>query len=544
MLASAQSITQLTGQQLRRQQQREQVQAQQIEEHLPDVRLPRAPGVTSTDYPDNESPCIPINHITLTGADAADFSWALNAADDAKGRCLGAIGIEAIVDRIHAALAEAGYVTTRVHIGQHAISGDSLQLTLVTGRIRAVRFLAASGPESQAWRNAVPSRPGDILNLTDIEQALENLRRIPGADALIDIVPADQPEESDLLIHWRQSAPVHVSLSADDGGFKATGKYQGGATVFLDNVLGWNELMYFSANREFADGGTRAERGTRHYAFHYSVPAGYWLLSFNASRYRYFQTVAGAFQSFVYSGTGRKLDAKAARVIYRDGVRKTTAALRLFQRSANTFVDDSEMEFERRRMGGFELSLAHKEFIGASTLDGSIAYKRGNRLFGTRPAPEEEYGEGSSRPTIVNAEISLNVPLQLGRADLGYQGDWRRQWSPSPLLFQDRFFVGGRYTVRGFDGESSLSGDNGWLLRNELNWNLSDRHQLYLALDYARVDSDQLQLAGDTLAGTALGWRGRLGRAYVDLFVGRPVHKPRTFKTARSTAGFSVNYEY
>ncbi len=37
-----------------------------------------------------------------------------------------------------------------------------------------------------------------------------------------------------------------------------------------------------------------------------------------------------------------------------------------------------------------------------------------------------------------------------------------------PLTQQDKLSIGGRYTVRGFDGELSLSGEKGWLWRNEL----------------------------------------------------------------------------
>ncbi len=43
---------------------------------------------------------------------------------------------------------------------------------------------------------------------------------------------------------------------------------------------------------------------------------------------------------------------------------------------------------------------------------------------------------------------------------------------PYPLITQDRFSIGGRYTVRGFDGETTLIGERGWLLRNDLGLSL------------------------------------------------------------------------
>ena len=45
---------------------------------------------------------------------------------------------------------------------------------------------------------------------------------------------------------------------------------------------------------------------------------------------------------------------------------------------------------------------------------------------------------------------------------------------PVTLDAQDRFAIGGRYTVRGYDGEASLSAERGWLLRNDLSWAVGD----------------------------------------------------------------------
>ena len=543
--AQGQNQAEIAAQQLLRQQQREKAQSDQAEEQRPDVRLPRTPVRTAAGYPADETPCFPIRQIGLKGEDAARFAWALKAADDAIGLCLGSAGVNTVLGKVQNALVGAGFVTSRVLAAPQDLLSGRLELVLVTGRVRAVRFAAPADQDGPSWRTAMPARPGDILNLRDIEQALENLKRVPTAEADIDIVPGEQPGESDLLIKWRQARPVRLSLSADDSGSDSTGKYQGGATVSLDNLLGWHELAYFSANRDLPAGGARGEHGTRSYAAHYSMPAGYWLFSLNASHYRYYQSIAGANQTYIYSGTSGNVDVKAARVLYRDAARKTTAALRLYQRRSNNFIDDTEVQVQRRQMGGFDLSLAHKEFIGDATLDASLTYKRGTHMFGTLPAPEEEFNEGTARPTIVNADIALALPFAVGGAKLQYQASVRAQKARAPLIPQDRFAIGGRYTVRGFDGESSLSADGGWLLRDELSWSVSERAQLYLGLDYGRVSGGHSALlVGTSLAGGALGWRGQLGGLQIDVFAGRPLRKPEHFRTASRTGGFSVNYQY
>ena len=544
--AYGQSQADIAAQQIQRQQQRERAQNEQAEEQRPAVRLPREPVKAAAVYPPAETPCFLIRHIALQGDQSAQFAWALGAVADAAGLCLGSAGVNAVIGKVQNALIAAGYVTTRVLAAPQDLRGGELNLVLVPGRIRAIRFAdaaAGAGDARAAWRTALPARPGDILNLRDIEQALENFKRVPTAEADIEIVPGEQPGESDLLIKWRQARPVRLSLSADDSGSDSTGKYQGGATVSLDNLLGWQELAYFSVNRDL--GARGRDHGTRNYALHYSMPAGYWLFSLNASRYRYYQAIAGANQTYVYSGTSGNVDLKVARVLYRNAARKTTAALRLYQRRSNNFIDDTEVQVQRRQMGGYELGLTHKEFIGAATLDANLLYKRGSHLFGTLPAPEEEFDDGTSRPAIINADATLTLPFTLAAAKLQYQGNVRAQWNRSTLIPQDRFAIGGRYTVRGFDGEASLSAERGWLLRNDVSWSVSDGTQLYLGVDYGQVSgAHAAALAGTSLAGGALGWRGQLGGIQIDVFIGRPLRKPEHFRTAPNAGGFSLNYQY
>ncbi|MBJ7313766.1 ShlB/FhaC/HecB family hemolysin secretion/activation protein [Rugamonas sp. CCM 8940] len=551
-IASAQALAQITPdiatQQLLRQQQKEKAQSEQANESKPDVRLARPTVAPAAGYAQDESPCFPIQRMVLQGDGAARFDWALAAVRDAAGLCLGTAGINTVIGKVQNALIGAGYVTGRVLAAPQDLRGGELALLLVPGRIRAIRFAAqadGSRPPPASYATALPARPGDLLRLSDVEQALENFKRVPTADADIDIVPGEQPGDSDLLIKWRQGFPARLSLSADDSGSDSTGKMQGGATLSLDNLLGWQELFYVSANRDLGGQRRRGEHGTRSYALHFSVPAGYWLFSGTANDYRYHQAIAGANQTYIYSGSSRNIEFKLARVLYRDAARKSGAALRAYQRRSNNFIDDTEVEVQRRRMGGFELSLTHKEFIGDATLDANLLYKRGTHAFGTLPAPEEEFGEGTARPALVNADASLTLPFALAGAKLQYQANWRAQWNRSRLIPQDRFAIGGRYTVRGFDGETSLSAERGWSLRNELSWSIGGGQQLYLGVDYGQVAGPSAALlAGTSLAGAAMGWRGQWHGLQYELFAGKPLRKPEHFRTAAVASGFSLNYAY
>ncbi len=447
--------------------------------------------------PADESPCFRVDRITLLGDSAADFQWALGAADPegdpATGRCLGSEGISLAMKRVQNAIVARGYVTTRVLAAPQDVSRGSLELTLIPGRIRNIRFTEDSSPRANRW-NALQVAPGDLLNLHDIEQGLENFTRVPTANTDIQAMPTDGPDaspgESDLVIAWKQDMPLRLSLSADDSGGKYTGKYKGSATLSYDHWWTLNDLFYLSLNHDLG-GGEKARKGTRGYTVHYEVPYGYWFLGVTSSSYDYYQSVAGANQTYRYSGISKNSDVRLSRLLRRDAAGKTSTYLRGWLGSSSNAIDDTEIEVQRRRMVGWDLGIGHREFLGSSTLDANLGYRRGTGMLSSPPAPEEAFGEGSSRPAIVTVDAQLAVPFAVAGQRLRYTTMWRGQWNRTPLVPQDRFSVGGRYTVRGFDGESTLLAERGWYWRSELstplNLGVAGNAEAFVGLDTSHV---------------------------------------------------------
>jgi len=553
-----------------RQQERERALREQNERTI-DQRLQAAPPAPNQRIPGAESPCFRIDRVLLVGEQSESFQWAVadlsgpDGNDSPIGRCLGTTGVNVVLARAQQAAIARGYVTTRVLAAPQDLSSGTLTLSLVPGRIAAIRTTADSSStllgSSALLATAIPARPGDLLNLRDIEQGLENLKRSPTAEADIQIEPSTaanaKPGDSDLVVKYVQSKKWRVNLSLDDSGTEATGRYQSGATVSLDNPFGLNDLLYISANHSisghlFGDPG----KGTEGQTVHYSLPYGYWLLGFTASNSRYRQSVAGLNQGYVYAGKSNNAEIKLSRLLYRDQSRKTTAAIKGWRRESRSFVEDQELDVQRRVVGGWELSLNHKEFIGEATLEGTLAYKRGTGAFGAREAPEQiafrnradlrEPLGGTSRLKLYTADSRLNTPFKLGEQKLRYSGLIRAQWNRTPLTPQDRFAIGGRYTVRGFDGETSLLGERGWLLRNDIGWAMGQSGaELYVGMDYGRVGGrSTVDLLGRSLAGAVIGVRGLWSKLSYDFFVGAPIRKPEGYRTAKVTLGFNLNASF
>jgi hemolysin activation/secretion protein len=410
-----------------------------------------------------------------------------------------------------------------------------------------IRFEQESGQRA-TFLNTLPVRTGQVFNLRDIEQGLENLRRVPTVEADISIEPGENPGQSELLIRHKQDFPIRMLASLDDSGSTSTGKYQGAFTLSYDNLSTLSDLLYITLLTDVG-GREDGDRGNSGYAVHYSIPWGYSLLSFNSASTQYHQTVAGAFQDYVYSGTSDQYDAQLSRVIQRDHAGKTTASIRGFHRRSRNYIDDTEVEVQRRAVSGLDISLGHRRSFGPAMWETVLTHRRGGGAWGAMPAPEEAFGEGTSRMRIWLLNASVHIPFDFIRQRWNYQGSFRGQWHKTPLTPQDEFSIGGRYSVRGFDGESVLSGDSGILLRNEISTLLGQSPiSIYMGMDWGRVNGQSTRQLGNELAGAVIGlrsqWKVGPVQSNIDLFLGQPLHKPERFKTASQDYGFSFNIQF
>ena len=598
-----------------------------------DIRLAPPVAPIPTRLPVLEKPCFKIERIVLTGELSEQFGWlvgntgislkhilsanpldGMQGDDSPIGRCLGTQGIDLILRRLQNALVDKGYVTTRVLAAPQDLKSGTLTITLVPGRIRAIRLTPDSSRRATLW-NSLPFSPGDLLNLRDIEQGLENLKRTPTVEADIKIAPAEditkptpgesgktapspssggdnsasaaRPGDSDLIITYRQALPVRLNLGFDDSGSRTTGKHIANATLSLDSPLTLNDLFYINASRStghvYVDtsngesanifGGTApGDRGNSSETIHYQIPYEYWLLAATASRNRYHQSVAGANQNYIYGGSGNSVEARLSRLVYRDANNKSTLSVKGFRRSSRSEIDGVEVQVQRRVEAGWELGFNHRLVFCTSldrgsraSLEFNAAFKKGTGAFGAIAAPEQTYGEGTSRFQITTADATLFLPAEIGTQKLSYLSTIKGQYNgipfvtTTPLTPIDQFAVGGRYTVRGFNGEGVLLGNRGAIWRNDVTISLDKLglkgQSFYAALDGGWVGGAvvQSQVEG-WLAGAAIGFKGYFkvwglpeaayrGLSY-DIFLGTPVYRPQYFQAATLTGGFSLSASF
>lgn len=525
------------------QQQRQEAMSQQL---MPEERrVSLAPAQTTSAnliFPE-ENPCFTVRQIVLDGHRALPY-W-LSFKDitrRAEGACLGAKGIQLLAKKVQNSLVAFGYITTRVSVPKQNINRGVLTLLLLPGRMGEIR----KAENSQQYVNLFtvwPGRSGDALNLRDLEQGMENVLRLPTVASEMNIIPGEEPGISDVEISWQQNKKWRLDMSIDDSGLESTGRYQGSATLSLDNPFTLSDLIYLSASRELqGDDGKKS----RYLAAHYSAPFGYWLAGVTASRNNYLQNIAGVWLDYRYSGETKSVDGWLRRVLHRNATQKTTMTFNVLTKGIRHYLEDTELEIQRRKTAAWRLGLQHEQRLGQGSLLLGASYRQGTRWFNALPAPEERSGRATALGKTVQLNTRFTLPFQIERQLFRYSGSYSHQISLTPLTPQDQFAIGGRWTVRGLDGQRTLSASRGWYVRNEIGWRTPLLNQeLYLGVDYGEVSGySGVTQPGKRLAGSVIGLRGNTFNTGYELFAGTPLSRPEGFTTSNVIFGFSTNWSF
>ena len=538
------------------QQQRE-AQQRQATVSAPGVRSGAPAGEGWPDLP-AENPCFTIQAFSLEvpatlgaaqqakGASALSqdrFAFAREWLGHYRGQCIGQKGLDVLAKGLQRVILSHGYITTRAMLPVQDLSGGTLKFALVPGVIRHLKFADAS--TRGTWKSAFPARDGDVLQLRELEQGLEQMKRVPNQDADMQIVPGEGLGESDVVINVKRTKPWTLAVSANDSGLRETGRYMGSVTLGLYNLLGINDILSagYTQDMQFGDHGL----GMHGWNASYSVPWGYWTGTVYGYTNTYYQQIAGVNQSFTASGNAQTVGLRLERVVHRSQNDVSGVEVQFIRRFGASFIEDTEILQQRRDNTFIEAGLTNRHYFGRAQFDGALAYRQGLGWLGATP----ETGSGPTyRFHMALLDANLSVPFGIGKLALRYVATVHGQFTNDELNYIDDLTIGSRYTVRGFSGETMLAAEKGFYWRNELQLALWHTGQtVYAGLDYGRLWGPfTAYLAGTQLAGAVVGLRGgvpaKTGTYGYDVFMGTPVYAPRGFPASRVTLGFQLTAQF
>lgn len=444
-------------------------------------------------------------------------------------------------------LLDKGFVTSQVYIPEQNLNAGTLQFMVMPGRVEDIQYSdsSAHGP----WRTAFPVRPGDILNIRDVEQGLEQMKRVSSQSVTMKLLPGTSVGTSIIELSIKQDKPVHGSISFDNSGLESTGVYQGSFTTSFDQVFRANDTFTMSLSGDLSGAGSI--KGTRAASLNYVIPHGKDTFSLSFSKSRYHQTIQSNPYDFTYSGKSTTMKAKWNHVWSRTQREKRAFDISISTRHNHRFVNDMEIPVQALRTTSMEFGVSNRKYIGNATLYSRLGFQWGIGALGAQPEHKASVAMGgpTSRYHMWLVDVDYRKPFIMGHRPASFTSSFHGQWvqGGKRVYSVDTINIGNRYSIYGFDGEYTLIGDSGWYVRNEVSSVIPRLNtEVYLGLDVGAVYGKSTEaLVGKTIAGTALGVRGNYASGLLfDAFVSTPLYKPQGYHTKKFYSGFTVGYRF
>lgn len=475
-----------------------------------------------------EASCFELMNVTLVGSTLMDQAMIDSMFGGEIGSCITPGLIGTTLERLNGHFLDAGFVTTRAYITPQDLKTGSLEITVVEGTIEDIRLNENTAEDRRRIRMAFAARPGDILNINDIDQGLAQMNRPQSVVATLNLVPGSEAGQTIVQIDEKLvKRPIRYKLGVDNSGSKGTGTTKSTLGVDADNLLSMNETISVS---HIGSADTNALAGS------ITLPMGRNTIEASGSYSDYLSDVDQYTQIFGRTDT-REL--KLTRALFKTATGDVKAEMSLTKKSTRRTINDLVLSPQRLTTARAGLKFTGKLENGTS-LSTNLYLAAGTKLLNAtrdvnlhKTAPRAQF-----RKMQVDGSATFSqIP------GMTVQTSYAGQLAPHPLYSSEQISVGGQKSVRGFKG-NSISGDSGFYAQTDVIIPLPERlgqgvlapyasaMQLYGGIDVGAA-RDLANGKTNVVGGGGAGMRMNFGGFSGELGAGAPLYLKRGSKNNR-----------
>ncbi|OAB52873.1 ShlB/FhaC/HecB family hemolysin secretion/activation protein [Pseudomonas thivervalensis] len=410
--------------------------------------------------------CFPIKTIELKGADVLSESERQRLLKPFLNQCLGVPQLNQLLKVITDDYLEKGLVTSRAYLPQQDLSSGHLQVLVVEGRLEGLKGAENSKLSDRELAMAFPGKTGELLNLREIEQMVDQLNRLPSNRAQMELTPGQNIGGSEVRVNNTAQKPWRAGLSRHNDGQKSTGEQQWGASLDWDSPLGLADQL---ALRGGHDAVSDHQKTSRNGMLYYNLPFGWWNLSYTYSQSEYRALGQANGFNFKQSGDSQNHQVRLERVVHRDAVSKTSLNTGISYLRTNNFIEDSKLAESSNRISEAQFGINHGRRVGNAFVNLDLGLQQGIGALDAQGDHEPDPGVPDARYRKYTATLSYLQPFMLGGESFSFSSLMTGQRSEDVLFSPQRMSLGGLSSIRGYK-DQTLSGDSGGYWRNDLRW--------------------------------------------------------------------------
>ncbi|MGY4494893.1 ShlB/FhaC/HecB family hemolysin secretion/activation protein [Pseudomonas sp. TE3610] len=422
-----------------------------------------APAPSAPPTPANPR-CFRIDTIELKGADHLPGAPAL--VKPYQGQCLGVGQLNEVLKVITDRYIALGLVTSRAYLPPQDLSKGHLIVQVIEGHLQSFKPGKDSGLSQRELDMGFPGRAGEVLNLREVEQLVDQLNRLPSNQAQMALVPGQTVGSTDVQVNNAPQKPWRASLSHSNDGQKSTGQQQWGTRLDWDNPLGLADQLSINGGQ---DAHPDDQHNSHNAGLNYNLPWGWWNFSYSYNRSDYRSLAQANGFDFKQSGDSTTHQFKVERVIHRDALSKTSLSLGLSHLATTNYIAGSRLNTSSNRITELQYGLNHGRRIGGAFLNLDVGLQQGIGALDAQGDHDPGPGDPTARYRKYTTTLSYLQPFKLLGEALSFSSLATGQHSEDVLFSPQRMSLGGQSSIRGYQDEF-LTGDSGGYWRNDLRW--------------------------------------------------------------------------
>lgn len=414
--------------------------------------------------------CITLKNIEVTGVTRIRHGSISTITNPWKGRCVTLKDINIILEELNTLYNENRFVTSRAYLPKQDASGGYLKIIMLENKVDSFDF--SGNAHSLHEIPAFPWVRGDILNLNELEQGLDNMNRLPNWEASLKFLPRSIDTETVVHVDVPKTSMFHGQVLTDNYSQSNSGRTMGRAYLTAADLFGLLDLWSFEYDHSLNN---RQNKG--HNSFFNaegSIPLGPWMLFggwWRSDEFYYTRPVNNTKNRL--DSTQKNYRIGLSRVIARHKVDVTTLSVSYELKSFQNDTNHIKIPSQSARLASLNISVGEFLKIWGRTWYINIGAKVGLGGMGTKTWVVNQ-GKYAPHTQYIKPYINIDGYKPITKT-LTWHTVIHGEYSSQNQYGNEWLSIGGPFTVRGFLKKTAI-GNAGIFMRNDLSWRLPTDH--------------------------------------------------------------------
>ena len=227
-----------------------------------------------------QTTCLNIKTVEITGSTIFKQEQLQEKVKYFSSECTTLSDIQNMLNHLNALYFKHGYITSRANLPmpQSKLADNILVIKITEGKISQILLKENKKIYDKKLKisSSVPAKKGDILNIRDLEQAIDNFANVNNSNSKFSIEAGKESNTSIVIIKNDFNKADSITASLDNSGTSQTGENKYNISANFADLLNLNDNIAFSYNSLYKRPSHKRQSSVS--SFNYSMPFRNYLL--------------------------------------------------------------------------------------------------------------------------------------------------------------------------------------------------------------------------------------------------------------------------